>query len=141
MDLEVEKTEKRDGIHYFFSLQIVRMLDVSMIRLKCIHRMSMRMLKELSSERMIILIIILHIFHFVLRFCGMLLPPPIFSITNQLSIVFKSDRSVSGSGFFASSVFIHNKNLPRLKINKNTFRFETIDESFECDQTFTASSG
>ncbi|GMS80060.1 hypothetical protein PENTCL1PPCAC_2235, partial [Pristionchus entomophagus] len=54
-------------------------------------------------------------------FCGMLTPPPIFSVNHQLAIVFKSDRSVAGSGFFAS--------------------FETIDDTFECDHTFTASSG
>ncbi|GMR59052.1 hypothetical protein PMAYCL1PPCAC_29247, partial [Pristionchus mayeri] len=54
-------------------------------------------------------------------FCGMLTPPPINSITNQMAVVFKTDRSVSGTGFFAT--------------------FETIDDSFDCDHTITASSG
>ncbi|GMT10508.1 hypothetical protein PFISCL1PPCAC_1805, partial [Pristionchus fissidentatus] len=54
-------------------------------------------------------------------FCGMLTPPPIHSENNQMAVVFKSDRSVAGAGFYAT--------------------FETTDDSYECDQTFTASSG
>ncbi|CAB3398991.1 unnamed protein product [Caenorhabditis bovis] len=55
------------------------------------------------------------------KFCGTLLPPAVFSDTNTMSVVFISDRSVSGVGF--------------------TAKYESVDRNVICDQTFTAPSG
>ncbi|KAM3716945.1 Cubilin [Dirofilaria immitis] len=55
------------------------------------------------------------------RFCGTLLPPPILSTGNRLTVVFKSDRSVNGGGFIA--------------------KWQAIDDKIDCHRTYTATSG
>uniref|UniRef100_A0A1I8EZ18 Cubilin n=1 Tax=Wuchereria bancrofti TaxID=6293 RepID=A0A1I8EZ18_WUCBA len=55
------------------------------------------------------------------RFCGTLLPPPILSSGNRLTIVFKSDRSVNGAGFMA--------------------KWQVVDDKIDCHRTYTATSG
>ncbi|VDN53966.1 unnamed protein product [Dracunculus medinensis] len=59
--------------------------------------------------------------HFYGRFCGALQPPSVLSNGNQLTLVFKSDRSVSGQGFSANWKAVNIKN--------------------ECDRSYTAVSG
>lgn len=51
----------------------------------------------------------------------MTIPPSLVSITGSMVVVFVSDRSVSGAGFFA--------------------HFRAIDASEDCHRTFTAPSG
>ncbi|KAK6108635.1 CUB domain family protein [Brugia pahangi] len=55
------------------------------------------------------------------RYCGTLLPPPILSTGNRLTIVFKSDRSVNGAGFMA--------------------KWQIVDDKIDCHRTYTATSG
>ncbi|VDM47594.1 unnamed protein product [Toxocara canis] len=55
------------------------------------------------------------------RFCGTFMPPSILSTGSQLTVVFKSDRSVNGAGFSA--------------------RWQAVDAQADCHRTFTASSG
>ncbi|CAD6193661.1 unnamed protein product [Caenorhabditis auriculariae] len=55
------------------------------------------------------------------KFCGSMLPPAIMSPANKMVLVFISDRSVAGSGFSA--------------------KYEAVEESQTCDQTFLAPSG
>ncbi|TKR76615.1 hypothetical protein L596_017729 [Steinernema carpocapsae] len=55
------------------------------------------------------------------KFCGSMTPPSLLSDGNKMTVVFVSDRSVSGTGFSA--------------------RWQSIDDAIDCDRTFTASSG
>uniref|UniRef100_A0A914WPV4 Cubilin n=1 Tax=Plectus sambesii TaxID=2011161 RepID=A0A914WPV4_9BILA len=55
------------------------------------------------------------------RFCGAMVPPSIVSSTNQLVVLFKSDRSVNNAGFSAT--------------------YTAIDPAIDCDRTYTATSG
>uniref|UniRef100_A0A914ZLL6 CUB domain-containing protein n=1 Tax=Parascaris univalens TaxID=6257 RepID=A0A914ZLL6_PARUN len=55
------------------------------------------------------------------RFCGTFMPPSILSTGSQLTVVFKSDRSVNGAGFSA--------------------RWQAVDAQTDCHRTFTATSG
>ncbi|KAK0410740.1 hypothetical protein QR680_005299 [Steinernema hermaphroditum] len=55
------------------------------------------------------------------KFCGSMTPPSLLSDGNTMTVVFVSDRSVSGTGFSA--------------------RWQSVDDSIDCDRTFTAPSG
>lgn len=54
-------------------------------------------------------------------FCGSSTPPPLLFAGGKMVLVFKSDRSLGGTGFSA--------------------KFEPVDMRSDCDRTFTAASG
>ncbi|KAI6211378.1 putative cubilin [Aphelenchoides besseyi] len=55
------------------------------------------------------------------EYCGIKVPPPLLTESNRLSLVFLSDRSVSGRGFSA--------------------HWDSVNLTLDCDRTFTEDSG
>ena len=55
------------------------------------------------------------------RYCDHMSPPTLFSTTNQLTVLFRTDISVSAGGFIS--------------------QWRGIDPTMECDRTFVESSG